>query len=145
MFLDASAVVAILTREPTADDLLAKIAANSGPVAYSSITVFEAVIAIARKTSVSIHGDQHPTPPEIIAASEQDVADFLSGIGAMEVEISAGMHQAALDAARTFGRFIGHPARLNFGDCFSYASAKALATPLLFVGNDFKQTDIAAA
>jgi len=38
-----------------------------------------------------------------------------------------------------------HPARLNFGDCFSYAVAKVLDAPLLYVGNDFSQTDIRSA
>jgi ribonuclease VapC len=38
-----------------------------------------------------------------------------------------------------------HPARLNLGDCFSYAAAKALNAPLLFVGNDFAQTDVRVA
>jgi ribonuclease VapC len=69
----------------------------------------------------------------------------MSSIGAIAAEIPVGTHDAALDTARTFGRFIGHPVRLNFGDCFSYASAKPLDASLLFVGNDFPQKDTAAA
>lgn len=49
------------------------------------------------------------------------------------------------EAYRTFGRGTGHPPRLNFGDCFAYALAKATGEPLLFKGDDFARTDIAAA
>jgi ribonuclease VapC len=59
--------------------------------------------------------------------------------------LNVGLHQLALDAARRYGRGTGHPARLNFGDCFSYACAKSAGVPLLFVGADFAQTDIEAA
>ena len=55
--------------------------------------------------------------------------------------------QAALarEAYRTFGQGTGHPARLNFGDCFAYALAKAMGEPLLFKGEDFAATDVAIA
>jgi ribonuclease VapC len=46
-------------------------------------------------------------------------------------------------ALETYGRR-RHPARLNFGDCFSYALAKAAGEPLLFKGNDFSHTDLTA-
>lgn len=48
----------------------------------------------------------------------------------------------AVKADRRFGRGSGHPARLNFGDCMSYAAAVALDAPLLFKGDDFAQTDV---
>ena len=53
-------------------------------------------------------------------------------------------HQARLadDAFRRYGKGRGHPAQLNLGDCAVYALAKSLNEPLLFVGNDFVQTDI---
>jgi len=145
MFLDASAIVAISTSEEEADSISNKILSSSGPIYYSSITMFEAVIAVARKTAVALHGDQRHTPPEIIIETQKDVEDFLRRIGAVEIPLSAGLHQTALQAARTYGRFVGHPARLNFGDCFSYAAAKELKSSLLFVGKDFSQTDIEAA
>ena len=56
--------------------------------------------------------------------------------------------QAHIAQARQGFRLFGkgrHPAALNFGDCFSYALARLSAAPLLFVGNDFSQTDIEAA
>lgn len=48
-------------------------------------------------------------------------------------------------AFHRFGKGSGHPARLNYGDCFAYALAKQTKEPLLFVGNDFSQTDINVA
>ena len=51
----------------------------------------------------------------------------------------------AREAYRSFGKGSGHPARLNFGDCFAYALAKELGEPLLFKGDDFSKTDIAPA
>jgi ribonuclease VapC len=52
--------------------------------------------------------------------------------------------QVATDAWRRYGKG-NHPAKLNFGDCISYATAQLASEPLLFVGNDFTQTDISAA
>jgi ribonuclease VapC len=51
----------------------------------------------------------------------------------------------AREAYRDFGRGTGHPAHLNFGDCFAYALAKAMNEPLLFKGHDFKYTDLMPA
>jgi len=51
----------------------------------------------------------------------------------------------ALAAHRRYGRGSGHPARLNFGDCFSYALAVTSGEPLLFKGNDFALTDVTPA
>lgn len=48
----------------------------------------------------------------------------------------------ARQAYRDFGKGSGHPAQLNFGDCFSYALAKEVDEPMLFVGDDFSHTDI---
>jgi len=51
----------------------------------------------------------------------------------------------AREAYRDFGKGSGHPAKLNFGDCFAYALAKALGESLLFKGHDFLHTDVIAA
>ena len=51
----------------------------------------------------------------------------------------------ARDAYRDFGKGSGHSARLNFGDCFAYALAKTTSEPLLFIGADFRHTDIMPA
>lgn len=59
--------------------------------------------------------------------------------------INAEIAEIAADAASRFGRGSQHPARLNFGDCFSYAVAKHLNAPLLYKGEDFTHTDIQSA
>ncbi len=58
--------------------------------------------------------------------------------------LTAAHASLARDAFRKFGKG-QHPARLNYGDCFAYALATALAEPLLFVGDDFGQTDVPVA
>ncbi|MFQ6180680.1 type II toxin-antitoxin system VapC family toxin [Sinorhizobium meliloti] len=145
MFLDASAIVAILAGEEDAGYLLAKIEMSEGPKIYSPLSMLEAVISLARIVSISQFGDQVPTPPELIDEIQEDVAKFLETIGAREVSVSGSLHRNAIEAARNYGRFVGHPARLNFGDCFSYACAKEYRLPLLFKGDDFSKTDIDAA
>jgi ribonuclease VapC len=145
MFLDASAIVAILAGEEDAGYLLAKIEMSEGLKIYSPLSMLEAVISLARIVSISQFGDQVPTPPELIDEVQEDVAKFLETIGAREVSVSGSLHRNAIEAARNYGRFVGHPARLNFGDCFSYACAKEYRLPLLFKGDDFSKTDIDAA
>ena len=68
-------------------------------------------------------------------------------IAEAEIEIvPVTLEQAEIvrEAYRNYGRG-NHPARLNYGDCFAYALAKATQQPLLFKGEDFAKTDIAAA
>ncbi|MGE6741512.1 type II toxin-antitoxin system VapC family toxin [Allorhizobium pseudoryzae] len=145
MFLDASALVAIIGDEPPASALLAKLEAHQGPLFYTPLVVFETVLGLARKHKASSLGEHASTPPHLIAQVQDIVEAFLDELGATEVPIDVGMHRLALDAARNFGRATGHPAKLNFGDCFAYATAKALDVPLLFVGDDFARTDITPA
>ena len=59
--------------------------------------------------------------------------------------VTEAQARIAGEAYRDFGRGSGHPARLNFGDCFSYALARAMGEPLLFKGDDFAHTDITPA
>jgi len=60
----------------------------------------------------------------------------------LERFVTEAQARVARDAYRDFGRGSGHPAKLNFGDCFAYALAKATGEPLLFKGDDFSKTDI---
>lgn len=59
--------------------------------------------------------------------------------------LTGAVNQALRDAYRRYGRGSGQPARLNFGDCFSYALARQLDDPLAFKGKDFSLTDIRPA
>lgn len=61
------------------------------------------------------------------------------------VEFTPAMADAAVAAFRRFGKGQGHPAKLNFGDCMSYAVAKVHGVPLLYKGDDFSRTDIRSA
>jgi ribonuclease VapC len=64
--------------------------------------------------------------------------------GAIE-PVTEGQARIARQAYRDFGNTSGHPAKLNFGDCFSYALAKTKGEPLLFKGQDFSRTDVKSA
>ena len=71
------------------------------------------------------------------------VDDFLHAFSVEVVAFDAAQLRMARDAARRFGRG-RHRAALNYGDCFSYALAMTRGLPLLFVGEDFAQTDVRA-
>ncbi len=129
MFVDASAIVAILTREPDADALTDALDTAASPVT-SPIAMFEAVLGICRKRHASV------------AESQRDVLDFLTVAGVHIGHIGAREAETALDAAVRYGKGRGHPAQLNLGDCFAYAFAKNLQVPLLFKGEGFDKTDI---
>jgi ribonuclease VapC len=71
--------------------------------------------------------------------------DLLRAAGLAVEPVTEAQARIAREAYRDFGKGSGHPAQLNFGDCFAYALAKVTGEPLLFKGNDFSQTDIASA
>jgi len=130
MFVDASAIVAILTREADADKLVERLESAASPIT-SAIAVFEAVLGINRKRQSGI--DQ----------TTRDVTDFLSAANIALVPIAPEHAGAALDAFSRYGKGQSHPAQLNLGDCFAYAMAKSRRTSLLFKGDDFAKTDLA--
>jgi ribonuclease VapC len=69
--------------------------------------------------------------------------DELLAAGAFVIEpVTATQARIAREAYRDFGKGSGHPAGLNFGDCFAYALAREMSEPLLYKGDDFRQTDI---
>jgi ribonuclease VapC len=132
IFVDASALVAVLTDEPGSRSLLDALDEADGAVT-SAIAIYEAALGLRRKRFCSV------------AEAESDVRDFLAaariGVAAIEPAVASG----ALDAFARYGKGTGHPAQLNMGDCFAYAQAKALNARLLYKGEDFALTDIAAA
>lgn len=76
-----------------------------------------------------------------VKEAESFVLDFLDEIDGTIMPITGETASLAIDAFARYGKG-RHPAKLNFGDCFSYAGAKAQNLSLLYVGNDFAQTDI---
>ncbi len=129
MFIDASALVAIIADEPEAETLTRQIELSASPVT-SPIAIYEATLALRREFRSTIE------------EAQSDVVDFLDAAGIDVVPITAEEASAALQAFRRFGKGQGHPAQLNMGDCFAYAVAKNRGTSLLYKGNDFTHTDI---
>lgn len=132
MFVDASAIVAILTREADADDLADALEAARSPIT-SPIAVFEAALGVCRKRHASV------------GEAQQDVSEFLETAGVRTVAITSNEAETALDAFSRYGKGRNHPAQLNLGDCFTYAVAKTYRTQLLFKGENFTKTDIQTA
>ena len=129
MVLDTSAVVAILLEEDEAEEFARLIAADAES-AISAVTCHEtSIVMAARKRSVQ-------------AANLVD--DLVRNLAIQIVALDATGSLAARDAYFRFGRGY-HPAKLNFGDCFAYALAKARDEPLLFKGDDFLKTDVVPA
>jgi len=139
MFLDASAIVAILNEEPEAESFENAIERHSRKVLVSPIARFEAIVSLAASRAKR---RKVKTRAEAIALATQSVDALLEEVEANEVAILAGIGQKAVDAAANYGRVVAHPADLNLGDCFAYAVAKAYREPILFKGNDFDKTDL---
>jgi ribonuclease VapC len=132
MFVDASAIVAILTREPEADALADVLEDARSPIT-SPIAIFEATLGICRKRQAGVE------------EAAEEVREFLGLAGVRTVPITDQDAETALAAFASYGKGRGHPAQLNLGDCFAYATAKNHHIALLFKGEDFDKTDIPAA
>ena len=126
MIVDTSAIIAILRHEHEYEALEEAIASQPY-VRMSAAAYLEAGIVI----------DARQDP---IRSRKLD--DFLSRAEITIEPVTAEQALIAREAYRDFGRGSGHPAGLNFGDCFSYALAKATGEPLLFKGEDFIHTDL---
>ena len=125
MILDSSAVVALLRDEPEAE-AFRHLIERADEVAISAATLVE----------VSL----------VVGPDRQAVLDrFLVAAGARVEPVDAAQASIARQAAIRFGRRSGSPAKLNFGDCFSYALASATGRPLLCKGDDFVHTDLELA
>lgn len=140
-FLDASVVVAILANEPDAENLSARVRAIDGALYMSSVVTYEAVVSLARK---KVAPGRRLTPEQIDEA-RATVEVFFKAIGAEEMPLAGAATQGAIEASQRYGKLVGHPARLNMGDCFAYACAREKNVPLLYKGDDFAKTDIPSA
>lgn len=139
MFVDASAIVAILNEEPEAEAFEAMLGRRGEPPTVSPLARFEAVLSLARARH-----EQGGDRAEALAHAEAAVDALIRAFEMREVGISPEMGSLALEASRRYGKFVGHQAKLNFGDCFAYACAKTLNAPLLYKGSDFPETDVNA-
>lgn len=130
MFLDASAIVAIIARQPGYKPLLDRLE-QAGEAISSPIAVWEAAIALSRI------GGQPPV------TETTRVCDLLSQIDAAIVPVTEEIGHTAVLAFQHYGKGTGHPAQLNLGDCFAYAMAKTHDMAILCKGDDFARTDLA--
>lgn len=131
MFIDASALTAILCEETDAHELLARLQKAADRIT-SPLALWETTIAVARNLGLDL--------PQARDAIDGFVR--LAEIRVMPVPAEAA--GIAIDAFDRFGK-ARHPAALNFGDCFAYACARIERTSLLYKGDDFPLTDIETA
>jgi ribonuclease VapC len=128
VIIDTSAIIAILTDEPERRSF-------NGAVEKADVCL----LSTAGFVEVSLVMEN--------SRGYEGLRDFDLWMAAAGIELApvdADQAHIARQAFRQYGKG-RHPAGLNFGDCFSYALAKATGFPLLFKGEDFKRTDIQAA
>jgi ribonuclease VapC len=128
VILDSSVIVAIALREPGYEELVVKLR-SADTLGVGAPTLTEAGMVLSGRLGVE---------PQAL------LDRFLRDFGVVPVVFGEQHWREALDAFRRFGKG-RHPAGLNFGDCLSYAVARLAGHPLLFVGDDFSQTDIEVA
>ncbi len=132
MFVDASALVAVLLKE-TDYPLFAAALEKSDASRITPFVLMEIGLAAMRETqrrADEIHSDTDA---------------MLRHFRIQTVELTPDMILAALQAYELYGKGRKHTAQLNMGDCLSYGAAKVLNVPLLFKGDDFARTDIRSA
>jgi ribonuclease VapC len=126
--VDTSAVLAVLLREPSCDAVLDRLCGASQPAVAAPTRTEILLVALVKLGELG----------------QERAREFLERQAILTVGWDQELADAAALAFQRFGKG-RHPSGLNFGDCFSYALAKQLRVPLLFVGNDFSQTDLEAA
>lgn len=122
--VDTSALIAVAADEPEAAACEALLTAND--LVISAATLAETLIVAKRKNV------------------EDSLQALFGGLGLEVIEVSEALAVLAAEAYGRWGKGF-HPARLNYGDCFSYALAELYDCPLLYVGEDFARTDIRSA
>lgn len=130
MIVDSSVIVAVLRGEADASRFRMVMAESSDVLRMSAANYLEAAIVV--------DGSRNP-----VLSRELD--QLLGVIELMIEPVTGAQARIAREAYRDFGKGSGHPAQLNFGDCFAYALAKDKSEPLLFKGTDFAQTDVRVA
>ena len=132
MFVDASALVSILAKEPDAEVLRLKLKSTKKRL-VSAMVVFEATLAVRRINDFK--------PLEAFEL----VSEFLKIFAIKQVDIEPRFGEMAIRIFERYGKGQGHRARLNMGDCFAYACATVHKVPLLCKGDDFIHTGIELA
>jgi len=128
VIIDTSAIMAIALDEPERQGFIGAIA-DAQACRMSAGTWIELNVVITRR---------YPDKAMVIEA-------ILRNAGIVIEPVTVEQAELGREAYRLFGQGTGHRARLNFGDCFAYALARATGEPLLFKGDDFIHTDVIAA
>jgi ribonuclease VapC len=128
MVIDTSAIVAILLREAEADRLLAAIVEDSRRMMGAPTFVELSAVMLAKR------GPQGAVALEAL----------LRELEIETVPMSGEAARFARDGYARYGKGVGSPAVLNYGDCLAYGVARDLGERLLFKGEDFARTDVAA-
>lgn len=130
MFVDACAIIALLSEEPEAERVSSAIAAAQEPFT-SPVALLEAVLGLARPDKFDL-----PVPDV-----ERFVLDFLEerGIALRDLPPASEAARLALVAAH---RYRAGRHGLNLGDCLHYAAAKYHGVPILATADEFRQTDL---
>lgn len=126
--VDTSAVLAVLLREPGSDAVLDRLCGASQPAVAAPTRTEILLVALVKLGEIG----------------QERARQFLERQAVLTVGWDQDLADAAAQAFQRFGKR-RHASGLNFGDCFSYALAKQLRVPLLFVGNDFSHTDLEVA
>jgi len=132
IFVDTSAIIAIIAHEADAAKFAGKIEAEDERITSAHV-LLEASMRLASVLSLS------PTVADML------VTRLLRESGVAIVPITESIGHASVAAFERYSKGRKNRARLNFGDCLSYACAKAHGARLLFKGDDFGHTDIARA
>jgi len=128
MVIDSSALLAIILDEPELDEFTSSVA-KADVVRFSAASYVEASMVLTMR---------------IRPQQESSLDEYLQRYEIRIEPLTEEQARIAAEAFRSYGRG-RHKARLNYGDCFTYALAKATREPLLFKGNDFSQTDLESA
>ena len=128
MIVDTSALVAVLRREPEADTYLELMDKRSCRMSAGSYL----------ETSIVVDAFGNPM-------LSRQLDDLIRDVPIAIEEVTVEQANVARQAYRDYGKGSGHPAQLNFGDCFAYALARTARERLLFKGDDFTHTDLISA
>ncbi|MDW6020503.1 type II toxin-antitoxin system VapC family toxin [Mesorhizobium sp. BAC0120] len=132
MFVDSSAIVAIISEESDAAALAQRLQVTKGCVT-SPLVILESAMRLSSK--------QKAEPEHMLEAIQQLMVE--AEIDIMVLDATHAL--LAVQAFAIYGKGRGHPAQLNLADCLSYACAKSRGLPILYKGNDFAQTDLASS
>ena len=129
MIVDTSALVAVITLEPEAS-VFAAAMQDADMLRISAGSYVEAAVVLNRRRDPALEGK---------------LEALLEEVGFVIEPVTVEQARIARQAYRDYGKGSGHPAQLNFGDCFSYALARDKREPILFKGDDFGHTDLRSA